>query len=86
VLSDPKKRSVYDAWAKELQFRYVQGVAAKVWRLNPAGKPGAFMYTCACNRSVPGESMMPTYRSMAVRACYWISLMPWACTAMQTHS
>ena len=30
VLSDPRKRSVYDAWAKELQFRYVQGVAAKV--------------------------------------------------------
>lgn len=31
VLSDPRKRGVYDAWAKELQFRYVQGVTAKVW-------------------------------------------------------
>jgi curved DNA-binding protein CbpA len=30
VLSDPRKRAVYDAWAKELQFRYIQGVAAKV--------------------------------------------------------
>lgn len=30
VLSDPKKRAVYDTWAKELQFRYVRGVAAKV--------------------------------------------------------
>lgn len=30
ILSDPKKRAVYDTWAKELQFRYVRGVAAKV--------------------------------------------------------
>ena len=30
VLSDPRKRAVYDTWAKELQFRYVRGVAAKV--------------------------------------------------------
>lgn len=30
ILSDPQKRGVYDAWAKELQFRYVRGVAAKV--------------------------------------------------------
>ena len=29
ILSDPKKRAVYDTWAKELQFRYVRGVAAK---------------------------------------------------------
>jgi HSP20 family molecular chaperone IbpA len=31
TLSDPKKREVYDAWAKELQFRYV--------RSQPAGVP-----------------------------------------------
>ncbi len=30
VLSDPQKRAVYDTWARELQFRYVRGVAAKV--------------------------------------------------------
>lgn len=30
ILSDPKKRAVYDTWAKELQFRYVRGVVAKV--------------------------------------------------------
>ena len=24
VLSDPQKRSVYDTWAKELQYRYVR--------------------------------------------------------------
>eukprot|EP00873_Tetraselmis_striata_P023008 jgi/Tetstr1/443272/TSEL_031306.t1 len=29
VLSDPKKREVYDAWAKELQYRYIPGVASK---------------------------------------------------------
>lgn len=29
VLSDPSRRAVYDTWAKDLQFRYVQGVAAK---------------------------------------------------------
>jgi curved DNA-binding protein CbpA len=30
VLSDPQKRAVYDAWAKELQYRYIPGVASKV--------------------------------------------------------
>lgn len=30
TLSDPKRRAVYDQWAKELQFRYVPGVANKV--------------------------------------------------------
>ncbi|KAK9810351.1 hypothetical protein WJX72_009272 [[Myrmecia] bisecta] len=30
VLSDPRRRAVYDEWAKELQFRYVPGVAPKV--------------------------------------------------------
>ena len=30
VLSDSQKRAVYDTWARELQFRYVRGVAAKV--------------------------------------------------------
>jgi DnaJ-class molecular chaperone len=29
VLSDPQKRAVYDTWAKELEFRYVRGVAAR---------------------------------------------------------
>lgn len=33
VLSDASKRAVYDAWAKELHFRYVQGVAAKASQL-----------------------------------------------------
>ena len=33
VLSDPQKRTVYDTWARELQFRYVRGIAAKVWLL-----------------------------------------------------
>ena len=30
VLSDPKKRSAYDEWARELHFRYIPGVSAKV--------------------------------------------------------
>lgn len=30
TLSDPRKRAVYDEWAKELQFRYVPGVTRKV--------------------------------------------------------
>jgi curved DNA-binding protein CbpA len=30
TLSDPQRRAVYDQWAKELQFRYVPGVASKV--------------------------------------------------------
>ncbi len=30
ILSDPKRRSVYDDWAKELEFRYVRGVAGRV--------------------------------------------------------
>ena len=30
VLSDPRQREVYDAWARQTQFRYVQGVAAQV--------------------------------------------------------
>lgn len=30
VLSDPKKRLVYDTWAKELEYRYVRGVTPKV--------------------------------------------------------
>ena len=30
VLSDPRQREVYDTWAKQLQFRYVRGVAAQV--------------------------------------------------------
>ena len=30
VLSDPQQREVYDTWAKQLQFRYVRGVAAQV--------------------------------------------------------
>ncbi len=34
VVSDASKRAVYDAWAKELQFRYVQGVAAKASQLH----------------------------------------------------
>ena len=34
VLSDPRKRAVYDEWAKELQFRYVEGVAHKVALFN----------------------------------------------------
>ncbi|KAK9853604.1 hypothetical protein WJX84_007036 [Apatococcus fuscideae] len=29
TLSDPKARSVYDDWAKELEFRYVRGVAGR---------------------------------------------------------
>ena len=29
VLSDPKKRETYDAWAKDLKFRYVRGVAPR---------------------------------------------------------
>ena len=30
VLSDPRKREVYDTWAKEVQFRYVRGTSAQV--------------------------------------------------------
>ena len=30
VLSDTRKRAVYDEWAKDLTFRYVDGVASKV--------------------------------------------------------
>ena len=30
VLSDPNQREVYDAWARQTQFRYVPGVAAQV--------------------------------------------------------
>lgn len=30
VLCDPRKRAVYDEWARELQFRYVPGVTTKV--------------------------------------------------------
>ena len=41
ILSDPKKRAVYDMWAKELQFRYVRGVAAKV---RPGDERREFVY------------------------------------------
>lgn len=30
VLSDPRQREVYDAWARQTQFRYVQGAASQV--------------------------------------------------------
>lgn len=30
VLSDERKRAVYDVWAKELEYRYIEGVASKV--------------------------------------------------------
>ena len=30
MLSDERQRAVYDVWAKELQYRYVDGVARRV--------------------------------------------------------
>ena len=30
MLSDERQRAVYDVWAKQLQFRYVDGVARRV--------------------------------------------------------
>ena len=30
VLSDPRQREVYDAWARQTQFRYVPGATSQV--------------------------------------------------------
>ena len=30
VLSDPARRAVYDTWAKDLEWRYIKGVAPRV--------------------------------------------------------
>lgn len=44
TLSDPQKRAVYDRWAKELEFRYVRGVAPRVCRLASQPSPACRSY------------------------------------------
>jgi curved DNA-binding protein CbpA len=34
VLSDPEQRAVYDTWAKELEWRYIRGIAPRVRATN----------------------------------------------------
>ena len=94
ILADPKRRAVYDTWAKELQFRYVRGVAAKVrlccrtlepcWGSGSVSSPvplplGGLPKTGCGTISGRSGSTMPNRQPAAGSALHLMAQLPGSC-------
>lgn len=86
VLADPKQREVYDAWARQTQFRYVPGVDAQVstWPSTCYHMHSATAGSIPC-KSVPKLAIY-MYSHRAEKTFSWTSMRGLGFTATHKHS